>query len=640
MAGVRMTGLASGLDTEALVGQLSEAYQKKVDVVKKNQTRAEWKKEAWKTLNTKLMDFYRGSLSTFKSYSSYKAKGVNGDLKGVKIIAGNSAANGSHKLQVKQTAVAQMWTGKKINSGTYTSTAYEPSASADLTLAQAKDSAGNGIADRILNTKFRVSANGTDYEIDLSKGNYDADTKISKIVEDMNNQLSGSGAVVSFENGTFKLTNKSATETGSTDDKGKEVIHFEGGHDIVVTAGNDDSAALFGISKNDVGTKLAAGKDQKAGDVLTGTDKVNTTVEHAGAKVTGTSKISDLNSALVGKELTVNGQQITIGNNTTLQDVAAQMTKLGINANYDSGQGRFYLNATNTGTENGFTIGGDTELISALGLDLQEGDEGRIDARDASIIYNGVTYTQSTNSFQINGLTIEAAEAGEEQIFSVDTDSQAIYDQVKNFIKEYNALLSEMNTLYGAERLKDMDPLSDDEKAAMSDKDIENWEKKIKDSILRKDDTIQSLVSTMRNSMMGQVKVTGPDGVEKSYSLASFGIGTGVYTEKGLLHIDGNKDDADFAGYDDKLMKAIMENPDAVEKTLAGLGSELYSKFQKAMGRVEGVSSAMTFYNDKTIDDEIKDYKSKVSKEQEKMIAAEDKYYKQFEGMESGMEKM
>ena len=57
MAGVRMTGLASGLDTESLVKQLSDAYQTKVDNAKKKQTKAEWKKEAWASQNTKLKDF-------------------------------------------------------------------------------------------------------------------------------------------------------------------------------------------------------------------------------------------------------------------------------------------------------------------------------------------------------------------------------------------------------------------------------------------------------------------------------------------------------------------------------------------------------------------------------------------------------
>lgn len=91
MAGVRMTGLVSGLDTESLVSQLSEAYQTKVNNVKKEQTKLEWKKEAWASLNTKIMDFYKGALSTFRSVSTYRTKAATGNLSGVKITAGSNA---------------------------------------------------------------------------------------------------------------------------------------------------------------------------------------------------------------------------------------------------------------------------------------------------------------------------------------------------------------------------------------------------------------------------------------------------------------------------------------------------------------------------------------------------------------------
>ena len=82
MAGIRMTGLASGLDTQSLVGELSKAYQKKVDNAKKAQTKAEWKKAAWSSLNTKLQNFYKGALSTFKTTGTYNAKTINGTLTG------------------------------------------------------------------------------------------------------------------------------------------------------------------------------------------------------------------------------------------------------------------------------------------------------------------------------------------------------------------------------------------------------------------------------------------------------------------------------------------------------------------------------------------------------------------------------
>lgn len=489
MAGIRLTGLASGMDTESLVSQLSEAYQMKVDNVKKDQTKLEWKKEAWKGLNTKIMDFYKGSLSTFRSVSTYRSKTATGNLSGVKVTAGNAAVNGTHRVQVKSTATAQMWTGGKI-----------------------------------------------------------------------------------------------------TDSEGKNA--------------------------------------------------------------SGSTKLVDL-GIQSGSTIKINGNAIDIDENTTLSSLATQMGKLGIEANYDAGQGRFYLNAKGTGTDNAFTLqGSDADALAKLGLDLEDkvpvdidGDgkvdpvEGRIDASDAIIEYNGVEYKQSSSTFNINGLTIEAVEEGDMQTFTVGTDTQGIYDKVKKFVNDYNTLIEEMNTLYNAERVKDYEPLTDDEKAAMSEDEIEKWEGVIKGSLLRRDDTIRSLLSNMRSILNQSVSVTLADGSTKSFALSSFGINTGVYSERGKLHINGNADDADYADFDDELMKAINENPEAVEKTLSSLGSEMYNSLMKAMAKSD-ISSALTFYNDVQIDNEIDEYKERVSTLQDKAIAEEDKYYKQFAAMESAMAKL
>ena len=589
MAGVRMTGLVSGLDTESIVGQLSEAYQTKVDNIKKEQTKAEWKKEAWASLNTKIMDFYKGALSTFKSVSSYKAKAATGDLKGVKVTASNTAVNGTHRVQVKETAAAQMWTGKQINNKTYTATSYTPAVDGTKKLSELRDDSGNYIGSRLQDVAFKVSANGTTCDVKVNVGD---DATIDDVVQNINDQLKNTGLTVEFASGNFRLSNNTSTSVTETDADGNTINKMEGGYAITISGASEETAAIFGIKAGDEGTTIqpasAAQNDSDVVNVIGGSQRFNITVETESTKVTGSSKLTDLGIA-VGKEIKVNGQAITVGNTTTLDQLANQMAKMGIEANYDEGQGRFYLNAKNTGTANGFTVEADDDTLAKLGLDLADGDPAKIEAKDAEIEYNGVKYTQATNSFNINGLTIDATEKGDVQTFTVGTDAQGIYDKVKEFVKSYNDLIREMNTLYSAERLKDYEPLTDKEKSAMDEKDVEKWESTIKASLLRRDDTISSLLTSMRTTLSKAVQVTDADGNTKSFSLASFGINTSTYTEKGKLHIDGDKDDADFADFDDKLMKAIMNNPNAVEKTLSSLGAEIYDNLRKAMGSVEGM---------------------------------------------------
>lgn len=646
MAGIRMTGLASGLDTESLVGELSKAYQKRVDNAKKSQTKAEWKKTAWASLNTKLTNFYKGALSTFKTSGTYNAKSIVGDLKGVKVTAGNKAANGTHKVKVTDVASAQMWTGNKISNRSVDATSYESVTNDQTLLSDLKDANGYSIANSLNGRSFKVSSSAGEREINIDLStDFGADAKVSDLVDNINSQLDGTGLTASFENGQLKFANSNPlVDSDELDETGAPIK--KAGESIKLTALDEETSRLFGISTD--GTDVPASPDD------TGTGNTISTSTFAyekkvttGASISSSTKLTDLGIA-EGTRISVNGHDIEINRTTTLASLAGEMAGQGINANYDAGQGRFYLSSTNTGSDNAFTVDADQKTLKALGLDFSEetmnslaaNERGKkIDASDASIEYNGVTYTQSSNSFSINGLTFDVTAKGDEMDFSVSTDTDGIYDKVKNFVKEYNSLMKEMSDLYYAESSRGYDPLTSEEKDAMTDDEVKEWEDKIKKSLLRRDDTISTLLSNMRSILNKSVDVTNSDGSISKYSLSSFGINTGAWNERGLLHIDGDQDDATVSGLDDKLKAAIAKNPEAVQKTLSSLGNDLYSFLMKAQAKTT-TSSSQTFYNDLTLDADIKTQKENVKKMQEKQTAEEDKYYKQFSAMESAMAKL
>lgn len=621
MAGVRMTGLASGLDTESLVSELSKAYQTKVDDAKKKQTKAEWKKEAWASLNTKLLDFYKGALSTFKSSTTYNTKAVKGELSGMTIKASAKAVSGNHKVKVNSTASAQMWTGYKLNDKTVTETSYSAVSDGTKKVSELTDSQGYSIQNALNGSSFKVSGNGQETEVTI---NIDENTTIDEMMTDINKQLDGTNVTAIFENGALKFYNYNKGDS-------------ESAGDVTITAANDASAKALGLSVDGMTVK-APGEDDTKGEVASGEVFAYEEVKTADAKVTGNTKLTDLGIA-EGTVIKVNGTDITVDRNTTLSGLANSIGKQGINASYDATQGRFYISSKNTGTANAFTIEADDATMEALGLKFADDYKGKIDASDASITYNGVDYTGSTNTFDINGLTIEASKEGEEQSFTIDNDVDGIYEKVKNFVTEYNKLITEMNTLYNADSTRGYEPLTSDEKEAMNDEDIENWEKKIKDSLLRRDSTISTLLSNMRTILNKAVDVTNSDGTTSKYALSSFGIVTGEWSERGALHIQGDTDDSSYMDLDDKLKKALAENPDAVTQTLTSLGNEMYSFLMKSMKKTDN-SSSQTFYNDVTLDKEISDYKDDVSDLQDKLQAAEDKYYKQFSAMETALSKL
>lgn len=263
----------------------------------------------------------------------------------------------------------------------------------------------------------------------------------------------------------------------------------------------------------------------------------------------------------------------------------------------------------------------------------------RIQGQDAIVELNGATFTSASNNFQINGLTITANQltgADEEISITTNTDTQGIYDMIKGFFTEYNTLIKEMDSLYNADSAKGYEPLTDDEKEAMTDKEIEKWEEKIKKALLRRDDTLQSVSDSVKNAFQKSYEING-----KKYSLSSFGIKTGGYftsgdNEKSIFHIDGDSKDSTSSGNTDKLMAAIASDPDTVCEFFNKLADGVYAELSNKM-KGTTLSSAYTVYNDKSMKNEYNEYTKTIKSWEEKIESYEEKYRKQFTAMEKAL---
>lgn len=279
-------------------------------------------------------------------------------------------------------------------------------------------------------------------------------------------------------------------------------------------------------------------------------------------------------------------------------------------------------------------------------------DAVRVNGQDATIYLNGAQFTSSSNTFNINGLTINALAttttedriqkslADEDAVtITTTTDNQGIYDKIKDFLSEYNSLINYMTASYNAASANDYEPLTDEEKEAMTDSQIEKWEDKGKSAVLRRDSTLSALMSTLTSAMSKSYTVDG-----KSYSLSNFGIKTlGILNaeknEQNAYHIDGDADDDSVSGNADKLMAAIIENPDSVMKFFQMLSTEVHSELGKKMTSTS-MRTYGTFYNDKEMAKEYSDYTTTISKWEDKVADIEDSYYKKFAAMESALSKL
>ena len=374
------------------------------------------------------------------------------------------------------------------------------------------------------------------------------------------------------------------------------------------------------------------------GAVLKRADESDTTA------ITSETTLAELGYNGTDGKIVLNGTEIAVTGTTKISEVVNGLKNAGVNASFDAKNGRFFVSAKSTGTD--FSLDGSTqEALKALGLvedpTVTDGTGAKKIAGSKAVIYvNGAKFESDSNSFSVNGLTINAlAETTSEVNVTVGTDTQGIYDKIKDFFTQYNSLINEMTSLYNSESAKGYEPLTDEEKDAMSDTEIEKWEAKIKGSLLRRDDTLSNIMSSMTSAMSKGVQV----GNETLY-LSNFGIMTLGYlnapkNEQYAYHIDGDEDDVNTSGNADKLMAAIAEDPNKVMEFMQKLSTNLYTAVDAKM-KSTTLSSVYTVYNDKEMASEYSDYTSLIRKWQEKLEQQEEYYYKKFAAMETALSKI
>ena len=96
--GIRMSGLSSGMDTEAIVKELMSAQSLKKNKVVKAKTKLEWTQTKWADLNTKLTGLYNNFVTKMQLSTAYKTKKTTiSDTSKASVSAKTNAVNGSKK---------------------------------------------------------------------------------------------------------------------------------------------------------------------------------------------------------------------------------------------------------------------------------------------------------------------------------------------------------------------------------------------------------------------------------------------------------------------------------------------------------------------------------------------------------------
>lgn len=663
---IRMSGLISGLDTESLVKELMSVQSMKLTKKENLKTKTEWKQEKWKDLNTKIYSLYTGKLSKIKMQGNYATKKVtSADEASVSATAGNSAASGSHTIEVKSLASAQYVTGAQITSDNLKTTASSKKITADTKLT---DFSGME-AGMVISIKNKASSVTKKLEITES-------TKISDLVSTC--QDAGLSANFDEKQGRFFISSKESGEkqgftltceenTGKVSaavNALKKSVHSLVDYDNLDVGVQDQIDAYFSM----IDLSKVAEDREEAKKQYEEYQKLYDSFDEAEKNAETDRKLAEYKDAYEQScqayETEKTNQAATVDSMLTyvqgIATSAGKMTAAEIAEKADA-----MKTAYNKALEDDSVVS--SSVLTSLGLDEITGEEkdgGATGvtvraATDAVIILDGAQMSDSSNTMTVNGMTLDLKAVTDGPVkLTVATDVDEIYNSIKDFLKEYNEILKTMNDAYNAESARKYDVLTSEQKEAMTDEEVEKWEGKIKDSLLRRDTTLNSLISVMKSSLQTSVKLDSvtfeaidptkkdADGNYKqynsavTYSLASFGIVTSTdYTEGGLLHIYGDEEDELYASEDNKLKKALEENPSAVQAVLSKLCTNLYDTLTDKMA-ASSISSAMTFYNDKELKSQISAYDDDLKELQKKLNEQEDRYYSQFTAMEKAMSQL
>ncbi len=660
---MRLSGLMSGMDTESIIAQMVEAKKTKVTKAVKAQKSLKYKQDAWKTLNTQIMGLYNKSLSTMRFQSAYMKKTTKvSNSSVVSVITGENAMNGVQSLKVEKLAKSAFLTGSKVGKVVDEfgdeKNATGSNTLGDLGLAEGGVGYINVSLENGKTSRIAVNSNTT--------------------INDFVGKLRDAGINANFDenNSRFYITGKTSGSEGNFDISSNDIV----GLDALQALGLDYGKSSVDAAKKDevIGfreTALLESLKKERSGLLNERDammeklkkyasQLEAAEDEDGNKYLADLKDKDGNPVKV-EDLTVDDlteENLKLLDKAMIEICNAEGTSEEMENDLRGWMFEWDDNKKALDEVNGQLVidaNGDVQDLSAdakkkiadkvdavltrpTGDELEALKKRKTEGTDAVIYLNGERYESSKNSFEINGLTLtvnSTTAENEEVTITTQDDTDGVYDLIKGFLKDYNALINQMDKLYNADSAKGYEPLTDEEKEAMSESQIEEWEGKIKDSILRKDGSLNTIASAMKRIMMEGVVVNG----EKMY-LSNFGIGTLNYftaaeNEKNAYHIDGDPDDEHTSGNADKLKSMIANDPDTVVAFFTKLTENLRSEMFDIMKGTD-YSSAFTAYDDKKMQKEYDEYTTKIKELEDKLADYEDKWYAKFAAMETALAKM
>ncbi|KRE44482.1 flagellar filament capping protein FliD [Paenibacillus sp. Soil522] len=585
---MRVSGLASGMDTDEIIKSLMKAQRIPMDKLSQKKQLLEWKRDDYRTLNNKILEF-RNAAFDMKLESSYLAKKVTSSQESIVSVTGSPAANeGQYTLNIEKLAKSASLT------------------SGDLTGA-ASSTKTIGSLGLVSDTQLKITGEKGIKSINIKTG----DT-IEQLVTAINNESASTGVKVSYDSTMDRLFFNSS-KTGETSKINLELVNGESINNIL------------GVESKD-GAQSFASKSSLVNGALVGTSVFTVNYDNI-------------------------NYDFNVTNTTTVGDLVDQMNNdlngAGINV-YLNSSGKLSVYNRDTTKTVFYSDDQGSSVVNALGLDAMTVNNSitSVTGSNAKVLFNGIETEYDSNTFSIVGMTFNAKQVSATTVdIGVSQDVDTVLDTIKKFVEKYNSLIDEVNKEVIEKRDRDYQPLTDAEREDLDDDEIKKWEERARNGMLANDGIITGGLNSLRRGLSDSVSGL-PVGQLKS--LAEIGISniniksstiTGSYADRGKLYID-----------ETKLKQALTDNPDEVmalfttngaTESTDGIATRLYDKasalFNQITEKAGATASVETTY---LMGKENIRLTKQLSNLADRLDDLESRYYKQFTAMETYLSQM
>lgn len=608
----RITGMYSGLDVDKLVKDLTKVEQIKVDKLNKEKQIIQWKQEAYrdivnmfKVFKDKYFDIL--SPNRINSTNTFLKSEVKTLLNGMPsdVVTVSRTYNNNSNIQISnitQLATKDTWNGDQTN-------------------IQGIKTNGLNIEDIKLNgLEFELSINSNSKVISLGSDELFNVTNVDSLKDILNTKISSA---------------------------------FGSDYDNVVSL-TLNNELNFNLAGNTI--KLFEVEGNEQGFINIG---LYNGISNEDYKIKSIRELFDITNDSLSNISINNKNDFNIKETDTLQEVLEKMNNSSakVDLSYNSLSDRFFLTSKNEGSVNNISLNEDAlNFFKKLGI---EDNENRKQGQNAKLIVDGVEIVKDSNSFDINGISVNLNKIydgsnGNIEITS-NINSDKTIENIKSFVSDYNNIIDTLNKKLSEKKNYNYEPLTTSQKEEMSEKEIEKWEIKAKEGILNDSRELRNILTNMKTSLYQSVEGTNT-------TLFNIGITSSSNKEEyGKLKID-----------EKKLEKALNENYNEVEKLFTqiseysyddisnkakrynqnGITNRIYdilndnirvfrdsNGYKGSLIELAGIENDASF-NQNNISTRLKYYDERINKMTQNLYKKEESYYMQFSRLETILSKL